>query len=81
MQSAISSDSGNDSKLLTILIVLVGIAIVLILIAIIMAWKNQSGHFPGRSCTVTCCAKHIYFRDVNEDRSLMRDTVQTGEAT
>ena len=75
MQST-SSNSGNVSKLLTILIVFVGIVIVLILIAIIMAWKNQSGH-----CTVTCCTKRIYFRDVDELRSLFHDTFQSGEAT
>ena len=80
MQST-SSNSGNVSKLLTILIVFVGIVIVLILIAIIMAWKNQSGHCPRRCCTVTCCTKHIYFRDVDELRSLIHDTFQSGEAT
>ena len=80
MQSS-SSNSGYISKLLTILILLVGIVIVLILIAIIMAWKNQCGHCPGSICTVTCCTKHIYLRDVDECRSLARDTGETGEAT
>ena len=76
-----SSNSGNGNKLLIILIVLVGIAIVLHLITIIMSWKNQSGQFPGSNCTVTCCAKNVYFTDVGEHRSLTRDTFQTGEAT
>ena len=80
MQSS-SSNSGYISKLLTILILLVGIVIVLILIAIIMAWKNQCVHCPGSITTVTCCIKHIYLRDVDECRSLPRGTFQTGEAT
>ena len=80
MQSS-SSNSGYISKLLTILILLVGIVIVLILIAIIMAWKNQCGQCPGSICTVTCCIKHIYLRDVDECRSLARGIFQTGEAT
>ena len=80
MQS-ISSNTGNVGNLLTILIVLVGIAIMLSLTAIIMAWKNQSGHCPGSSCTVTCYANNIYFTDVDERRSLMRDKFQTGEAS
>jgi len=80
MQS-VSSNSGNDTKLLTILIVLVGVAIVLSLIAIIMTWKNQSGHFAGSNCTITCYVKHIYFTDADEYRSQMPDTCHTGETT
>lgn len=75
-----SSNSGDDNKLLTILIVLVGIVIVLILTAIIMTLKKQSGRFPGSSCTVTCCVKNIYFIDGDEYRPFIRDTFQTGEA-
>ena len=81
MQSS-SSNSGDVSELLTILIVLVGLGVVLILIVTIMVWKNQCRHCPRSSCTDTCRAKNKCFRDVEECRSLgMCDTFQTGEAT
>ena len=74
-----SSNSGNDNKLLTRLIVLVagflGIAIVLILILVVILLRMQSGHF-----TITCCAKYIAL-DGDEYRPLsLRDTSLTGEA-
>ncbi|KAJ7383295.1 hypothetical protein OS493_029260 [Desmophyllum pertusum] len=64
-----SSYFGNIKGLLTILISVsvVGIAIlVLVSIAVFIAcacWRRQSGHLPGSSCTVTCCAKYINVRD------------------
>ena len=79
-----SCNSGNVSKLLTILIVLVagfmGIAIMLFLIGVIILLRMQSGHFPsGRSCTITCCAKYIS-TDGDEYRPFRRHRSLTGEA-
>ena len=78
-----SSNSGNDNKLLTSLIVLVagflGIVIVLFLIVVIILLRKQSGHFPGSGCTITCCPKYISLNG-DENRPFLHDTPLTGEA-
>ena len=79
-----SSNSGNDNKLLTILIELVagfvGIVIVLILIGVAILLRMQSGNsVPGSCCTITCCAKYIS-TDGDEYRPFLRD-VLTGETS
>ena len=50
--------SSYFSSFQSILIALLSIAVVmLILIAVLIAWKRQSGQHPGSCCTVTCCVR------------------------
>ena len=73
-----SSNSSNDNKLLAILIVgFLGIAIILIVVLILP--RMQSGHFPGRGCTITCCPQYISINGA-EFRPFLGDTSLTGEA-
>ena len=79
-EPTLPSTSGNDNKLLAILIVLVaGFLGIVILIALLILSRMQSGHLPGSGCTITCCPKYISV-DGDEFRPFIRDKSLTGEA-
>ena len=79
-EPTLPSTSGNDNKLLAILIVLVaGFLGIVILIALLMLSRMQSGHLLGSGCTITCCPKYISV-DGDEFQPFIRDTSLTGEA-
>ena len=66
LQPTLPLTSSYFSSFQSILIALLSIAVVmLILIAVLIAWKRQSGQHPGSCCTVTCCVR-VYLEDGEE---------------